>query len=139
MGRGPTPAQPAVAGGGGRRRQTDGTERVYAFQRLLRCGACGAPLYSQTQRTGFCYYRCRDCGHGIRDTKLTAWARALLEWVESYAPPAYADAVEAASAAQRPGRPADALGQVERSLERIGKRYEWGHLSDDEYKAEWAR
>jgi site-specific DNA recombinase len=142
---------------GGRKHQHDGQEGVYAFQGLLRCAQCGERLqahrlWKRRARTSHTwshtYYRCRgaaasghpDCGRGVRDDRMVAWGRELMEFLESRSDQreAVADAL-AAAADQPPYRSPAAVDHIDAQLLRVGQRFEWGDITAEVYreKREW--
>jgi DNA invertase Pin-like site-specific DNA recombinase len=115
--------------------------REFTFAGLLVCADCGRRLRANSdhERT---YYRCRGVDAPDRCTPKWARERDLLPWadelfrrLDAYRPASYAAAVEAGSEAPKP----DALEQVERTIERVAKRFEWGHTDETEYPAEHDR
>jgi hypothetical protein len=51
-----------------------------------------------------------------------------------------ADAVAERSGTGRSSRRSkDAIAQLDAGLARLGKRFDWGHVDEETYKAEWAR
>ena len=119
-------------------------ERQYAFQGLLRCARCGRRMHAHTISSR-AYYNCRSndqaepCRRGVREDALLAWAERLLAVLDQYRPESVARAVANSLANRRPQAAPDALQQIDSSLERLGKRFEWGHLEEAAYRAEWDR
>jgi DNA invertase Pin-like site-specific DNA recombinase len=142
---------------GGRQHQHDGQEGVYAFQGLLRCAQCGERLQAhrlwkrraRTQHTwSLTYYRCRgaavsghaDCGRGVRDDRVVAWGRELMEFLESRSDQREAVAEALAAAADAPPyRSPAAADHIDAQLARVGQRFEWGDITAEDYrqKREW--
>lgn len=119
-----------------------GASRDYAFGGLLVCADCGHGLRA-TFNHGAVYYYCRrDVGQpcsnkAIREERLLPWATYLFDQLEALQP---ADLAQALAEGRQGGRVnVDAVAQVDRALERIGKRYEWGHVDDERYLAETGR
>lgn len=116
-------------------------KRTYAFQGLLRCAACGMRMCAHTMPSGA--YRCRStgasigCGQGVREDRVLPWGRAVMAWLEGAADRAAVREAVEAELRDEPisGRPADALDQIDGTLERIGQRYEWGEFAEATYRA----
>jgi hypothetical protein len=112
--------------------------RAYAFQGLLSCARCGGRMQAHTVKAGT-YYRCRStgavtgCGQGVREDRLLPWGRSLMEWLERGPGwEAVRDAAEAALSVE--ARAPDALEQIDANLKRVGMRFEWGDITEDEYR-----
>ncbi|HKT82785.1 MAG TPA: recombinase family protein, partial [Solirubrobacterales bacterium] len=121
-----------------------GNDRQYAFQGLLRCARCGRRMHAHTIKER-AYYNCRSndqvepCRKGVREDALLLWAERLLAVLDSYRPVAVETAVAARLAKGKPQPAQDAIAQIDLTVERLGKRFEWGHLDEDSYRAEWER
>jgi hypothetical protein len=92
------------------------------------------------------YYHCRGndnsdpCRRLVREDRLLPWAEALLAALDRRRPDDLADAVAERSGTGRSRRRSkDAIAQLDASLARLGKRFDWGHVDEETYKAEWAR
>jgi Recombinase zinc beta ribbon domain len=109
---------------------------------LLRCEHCGRPLH--VQRYGEkVYYRCRGedapdrCqAPMIREDQLIPWADDLFHRLDAHRPDGFAEAV--AGQGKAPHNPG-AVAQVELTLERLGKRFMWGHVDEADYLQERSR
>lgn len=117
--------------------------REYAFRGLMVCGSCGRrmAIHNDHDRT---YYRCRGVdapdrcqGPWSREEKLLAWGEELFCRLDAFRRSDFAERVTAEADLKPPGP--GALAQVEATLERLGKRYEWGHLTEAAYRVEYAR
>jgi DNA invertase Pin-like site-specific DNA recombinase len=129
---------------GGRRDQATGRELSYAFQGLLRCAKCGRRMHCHPMK-GRAYYHCRSndaanpCRKMVREDALLPWAEGLLRVLDAYRPADLESAV-ADRLAERQSRSApSAIAQLDGSIERLGKRFEWGHIAESDYRAEWER
>jgi DNA invertase Pin-like site-specific DNA recombinase len=116
--------------------------RAYAFQGLLRC-ACGAKLHGHFFR-GVRYYLCRHTDQvlpcsapGIREDDLLPQGRAIFAALDALKPSDFHDQIGRSES--RHVQPVNALAQVDATIERLGKRFEWGHLDEAAYQAEWQR
>ena len=126
-------------------RKPAGQERAYVFQGLLRCLKCGRRMHCHPMK-GRAYYHCRGndnpdpCRRLVREDRLLPWAEALLAALDRDRPDDLAEAVAERSGTGRSRhRSKDAIAQLDASLARLGKRFEWGHIDEDAYRAEWAR
>ena len=120
-----------------------GPGREYAFRGLIVCSNCGRRMHIHTDR-GRTYYRCRGVeapdrcqGSWAREEKLIGWGDELFGRLDAYRRSDFAQQV-AAAADVKPQGPG-ALAQVEATIERLGKRFEWGHIDEAAYRAEYAR
>ncbi len=119
-------------------------ERQYPFQGLLRCARCGRRMHAHSIKGHACY-NCRSndqaepCRRGVREDGLLPWAEQLFAVLDQYRPATVQKAVAAKLARGKPQVAPDALQQIDSSLERLGKRCEWGHLDEESYRAEWNR
>ena len=124
-------------------------KRPYVFRGLLRC-TCGARLHLTNPKTGYVYYFCRRDGSMdqdactnrgyLREESLLPWARAVFAHIDRdpLRPASLSDAGRDAAAKRRRAQP-DALASIDATIARLGKRFEWGHLDETAYRAEWAR
>src|SRR5439155_2922200 len=117
-------------------------KREYVFRGLLKCGLCGRQLHVKSDRPRV-YYRCRGedapdrcTAPMIREDALLPWADELFRRLDGYQPDGFTDAV-AAQSRERPSP--DALAQVDLTLDRLGKRFMWGHIEEAEYLRERER
>jgi site-specific DNA recombinase len=118
---------------GGRRRQGTGVERPYAFQGLLRCVDCGGRLHCH-RLGGRNYYQCRGgrangC-RGVREDTLLAWMLGLWLTIDEDH-----DLVLSVQSAPKSNRPPDAVKKIDAAMSRLGQRFEWGGVSEAEYRA----
>jgi hypothetical protein len=112
-------------------RKTEAETRAYAFRGLLCCVGCGRRMHAHhvSERN---YFDCRSsdsstpCRGMLREDRLFTWVERLFEALDAYRPPELAEAV--AERSQQPERhhPPGALAQVDATLARLGKRFEWG-------------
>ena len=120
---------------GGRRDQGTGLERSYAFQGLLRCLGCGRRLHVHPMR-GRTYYYCRgERANGcrqVREEVIHEAARAILARIEPSVSIDY-------RRKSKPRRPADALARLDATIDRLGKRFEWGDIDEESYRTDLAR
>jgi DNA invertase Pin-like site-specific DNA recombinase len=124
-------------------RRPRGEPRQYAFGGLLRC-ACGRKMHSQADGPRL-YYRCpgtdaaEACRHLVREDRLLPWAEDVIRRLDALESDSQlrAGVAELVGAALPQG--ADAMAQVDATIDRLGKRYEWGHVTDAAYRAEWDR
>jgi DNA invertase Pin-like site-specific DNA recombinase len=129
---------------GGRPDQATGLERSYAFQGLLRCAKCGRRMHCHPMK-GRAYYHCRSndaanpCRKLVREDALLPWAEGLLRVLDAYRPADLERSVAEQLAARQSRLNPSAIAQLEGSIERLGKRFEWGHITESEYRAEWER
>ena len=123
--------------------KTKGPGREYAFRGLMVCGNCGRRMHVHTdhRRT---YYRCRGTdapdrcpGAWAREVNLFAWGDELFGHLDAYRRSDFAQQVAGALDASQQGP--GALVQVEATIERLGKRFDWGHIDEATYRAEHAR
>ncbi len=127
---------------GGRR--TEAETRAYAFRGLLRCARCGRRMHAQ-HMSGHNYFDCRNsdavppCPGKLREDRLFPWVERLFEALDAYRPAELADAVVERGRQPDPHQSPDALAQIDATLARLGKRFEWGHLDESAYLAEHAR
>jgi len=129
----------------GGRKPAAGQERAYVFQGLLRCLKCGRRMHCHPMK-GRAYYHGRGndnpdpCRRLVREDRLLPWAEALLVALDRDRPDDLAEAVAERSGTGRSRRRSkDVIAQLAASLARLGKRFEWGHIDEDAYRAEWAR
>src|SRR5437867_10104751 len=122
---------------GGSRRNTPGADctsrparHQYVFRGLLRCGLCGRAMHAMSDHDRL-YYRCRGddapdrCpAPMIREDQLLPAVEEIFERLDGYRPDGFADAVAEQS---RTRHNPDAAAQVDLTLERLGKRFMWGH------------
>lgn len=117
--------------------------REYVFRGLIVCANCGRRMHIHTDH-GRTYYRCRGVdapdrcqGAWAREERLLGWGDELFGRLDAYRGSDFAQRVAAAAdvKAHGPG----ALAQVEATLERLGKRFEWGHITEDAYHIEYHR
>jgi DNA invertase Pin-like site-specific DNA recombinase len=133
--------QRRLRGPGGRKPDSGSPPRQYVFQRLLR-HSCGRKMHAQTTK-GVAYYRCPDNGQEepcralIREDLLIRWGDGLMLRLDRLQPADFGAAV--ASLTVETHRPPDALAQVEATIARLGKRFDWGHVTETEYLAEHGR
>lgn len=120
--------------------------RAYAFQGLLRCARCGGRMHAQTQTRGRVYYWCRlgvnrsdQCRNGLREDRILPWAASLLEALDRYRPEDFQRRVAERQQRDRPRTSPSAIAQLESTMARVAKRFEWGHITEDEYLAERGR
>jgi DNA invertase Pin-like site-specific DNA recombinase len=133
------------------RRQRPGNyagERPHVFRGLLRC-SCGARLHVASPKPGYTYYHCRRDGSPgrdacpnrayVREEDLLPWARGVFARLDRDAsrPTSLVRAGGEALAARRLRAQPDALSSIDATIARLGKRFEWGHLADGEYRREW--
>ncbi len=118
------------------------SKREYVFRGLLKCGLCGRPLHVKSDRPRV-YYRCRGedapdtCpAPFVREDALLPWAEDLFRRLDGYQPDGFAEAVALHDHAQSSP---DALAQVDLTLDRLGKRFMWGHIEETEYLRERER
>jgi site-specific DNA recombinase len=118
---------------GGRRQQGTGQERSYAFQGLLGCLDCGGRLHCH-RLGGRNYYQCRGgrangC-RGVREDTLLAWMLGLWLTIDEDH-----DLVLSVQSAPKSNRPPDAVKKIDAAMSRLGQRFEWGGVSEAEYRA----
>jgi hypothetical protein len=94
---------------------------------------------------GHNYFDCRGsdapnpCRGALREDRLFPWVERLFEALDAYRPADLAEAVaERGQAPERHHSPG-ALVQIDATLARLGKRFEWGHIDEAAYLAEHAR
>ena len=127
----------------GGRSHEDGGARYYPFQKLLRC-VCGRRMHAQMVKA-VAYYRCpgtdasEPCRAFAREADLLPWARDLFERLEGLAPRPLPTRAAKSPKGSRQFQSPDALAQIERTIERLGKRFEWGHIDEVTYQTEWKR
>ena len=126
-------------------RKPAGQERAYVFQGLLRCLKCGRRMHCHPMKDR-AYYHCRGndnsdpCKRLVREDRLLPWAEALMAALDGQRPDELADTVAERSGSGRSRRRSkDAVAQLDASLARLGKRFDWGHVDEETYKTEWAR
>lgn len=73
----------------------------------------------------------------LREDRLIPWGDDLIVRLDRLQPADFSAAVSEMAAASH--RPADALAQVEATIARLGKRFDWGHITEAEYLAEHGR
>jgi hypothetical protein len=125
-------------------RKPAGQERAYV-QGLLRCLKCGRRMHCHPMKDR-AYYHCRGndnsdpCKRLVREDRLLPWAEGLMAALDRQRPDELADTVaeRSGSGRSRP-RSKDAVAQLDASLARLGKRFDWGHVDEETYKTEWAR
>ncbi len=114
-------------------RKTVAETRAYAFRGLLRCVRCGRRMHAHHLH-GRNYFDCRGsdspnpCRGMLREERLFPWAEGLLTALDAYRPPDLVEAVE--EHRHQPGQhvsPAS-LAQLDATIARLGKRFEWGHI-----------
>src|SRR5437879_845198 len=86
---------------------------------------------------GRAYYQCRGglangC-RGVRDDKLREWARGLMEWIEGQA-----EIKVTFAAAPKRDKPRLSLTRIDETIDRLGKRFEWGDVDEAGYRASLA-
>jgi DNA invertase Pin-like site-specific DNA recombinase len=120
-----------------------GGARHYVFGKLLRC-SCSRKLHANTIKESI-YYRCagvdatHPCRSLVREALLLPWAQALFEALDELQPIEFADEVHRQSESESAVRSPGALVQLDATLERLGRRFEWGHIDEAAYQAEWKR
>jgi hypothetical protein len=134
----------------GRRRLVGGgnkpvsERRVYVFGGMLRCLRCGRRIHCHAIR-GRLYYQCKGndradpCRRGVREDRLTPWTEDLFAMLDEYRP---ADLAEQVRGQQREAQPyvsPGALAQLDATIARLGKRFEWGHVDEATYLEEHRR
>ena len=124
-------------------------KRAYVFRGLLRC-SCGARLHLTNPKPEYVYYFCRRDGSTdqdactnrgyVREEELLPWARSVFAHVDRdpLRPGSQSGAGKDAASRRRRAQP-DALASIDATIARLGKRFEWGHLDDVAYRAEWER
>jgi DNA invertase Pin-like site-specific DNA recombinase len=124
--------------------------KPHVFRGLLRC-SCGAKLHVGEPKPGYVYYHCRrdgsvardECTNSthIREESLLPWAREVFKRLDRDAkrPPHPLTQVGHEITSQRRRSQPDALASIEANITRLGKRFEWGHLDEATYQAEWER
>ncbi|HSR23009.1 MAG TPA: zinc ribbon domain-containing protein [Candidatus Eisenbacteria bacterium] len=119
-------------------------ERQYVFQGLLRCTRCGRRMHCHTIK-GVAYYNCRGndradpCKRGVREDGLVTWAEQLFTALDEYRPAELAAEVDRLLDKDAPAPPRDALAQLDRTIDRLGQRFDWGHIDEAKYREEWDR
>lgn len=119
-------------------------ERQYVFQGLLRCTRCGSRMHCHTIKE-VPYYNCRGndrvdpCKRGVREDALLPWAERLFAALDEYRPEELPAEVDRLLRSDGPAPAPDALAQLDRNIERLGHRFEWGHIDEMRYRQEWDR
>jgi site-specific DNA recombinase len=124
-------------------------ERPHVFRGLLRC-SCGGRLHVGEPKAGYCYYFCRrdgstardECTNAayIREETLLPWAREIFARLDRDAKrPANLGIAGHTIAARRRRSQPDALASIDANIARLGRRFEWGHVDEANYQAEWER
>lgn len=120
--------------------------RAYVFGGLLRCVRCGRRMHCHAIKDRP-YYQCRGndraepCRRGVREDALTPWVEELFTALDRFRPADLLEQVrEQHEAGGEPRHVAPgALAQLESTIARLGKRFEWGHIDEATYVAEHAR
>ncbi len=119
--------------------------RGYVFGGLLRCVRCGRRMHCHTIKERS-YYQCRGndrpdpCRKGVREDRLTPWFEELFATLDVCRPADLEEHVRRQQAdGERPQVAPSALAQLDATLARLGKRFEWGHIDESIYLAEHAR
>ena len=125
-------------------RKIEAETRAYAFRGLLRCARCGLRMHAHHLH-GRNYFDCRGsdspnpCRGMLREDRLFPWAEALFQSIDAYRPADLAEAVDERLQQPIPHASPAALAQIDATLARLGKRFEWGHVDEATYLAEHAR
>ncbi len=110
-------------------KHTASKTRTYIFAGRLRC-SCGRKMRGQGEATAL-YYRCPgmdgaiQCRHLVSERVLVAWVDGFLE---SQCRPGPIGQVRS-----------PALSRIEEAMVRVGRRYQWGHISELVYRRQWDR
>ncbi|TMC07246.1 MAG: hypothetical protein E6J41_16525 [Chloroflexi bacterium] len=72
-------------------------------------------------------------------TRCCRGAERLFTALDEYRPAELSAEVERLLDDATPAPSADALVQLDRMIDRLGQRFEWGHIDQDKYHEEWAR
>src|SRR5438445_1290339 len=94
---------------------------------------------------GRAYYACRStdtvepCGKMIREDSLLPWAEWVLGVLDAYRDPDLGNTVAERLAESQPQAGPGALASLHGNLERLGQRFQWGHMAEGEYRAKWER
>ena len=94
---------------------------------------------------GVAYYNCRGndradpCKRGVREDGLVTWAEQLFTALDEYRPAELAAEVDRLLDKDAPAPPRDALAQLDRTIDRLGQRFDWGHIDEAKYREEWDR
>ena len=127
---------------GGRKSEVE--TRPYVFRGLLRCARCGHRMHAH-HMSGHNYFDCRNtdsvkpCRGKLREDRLFPWVERLFEALDAYRPPDLAEAVAERGQQPERRRSPGTLAQIDATLARLGKRFEWGHIDEAAYLAEHAR
>lgn len=115
--------------------------RDYVFERLLRC-TCGRKMHSHRPKAGgTAYYRCPGddagvpCHHFVREDELVPWATDFFRRLECL-PRAKRERMIRPDPSELPSQ---TIRDLEERMGRLGLRFEWGHINEESYRAEWAR
>jgi DNA invertase Pin-like site-specific DNA recombinase len=125
-------------------RKTESETRPYVFRGLLRCARCGRRMHAHHLH-GRNYFDCRGsdspnpCRGMLREDQLFPWAEGLLQALDAYRPPDLTEAVEERRQQPAPLASPASLAQLDATLGRLGKRFEWGHIDEVTYLAEHVR
>ena len=116
--------------------------RAYAFQGLLRC-SCGAKLHGHFIR-GRRYYYCRrtdlafPCtASRVSEDDLLPQGRAIFAALDALTSADFTEDIRRSESMHV--QPVNALAQVDATIDRLGKRFEWGHVDESAYTIEWQR
>src|SRR6266849_6575645 len=118
-------------------------EMILAFLRAEADGHRHRHAFAKLESPTRVYYRCRGddapdrcAAPGLREEALLPWATDLFKRLDAHRPDGFAEAVASqAKGAHNPG----AVAQVELTLNRLGKRFMWGHIEEGEYLRERER
>ncbi len=83
--------------------------------------------------------RHQSCRALVRESALLPWAEELFEALDDLQPDEFADEVQRQLESGRAVRSPGAVTQLDATLERLAKRFEWGHVDEATYQAEWQR